>query len=102
MDVAAITTGLGVMALESCGSCGKSSDDLKKCSACKTTWYCDEKCQKAHRQLHRKECRRIAKGHNANPLRSVSNRAFLRSLRHCLELCKEIREIAQQLDSAEH
>ena len=85
------------MTLEICALCGKPSNDLKKCSACKTKWYCDENCQKAHRQLHRKECRRNARE------RKVSNKAFLRSLRHCLEQCRDIREIAQQVaDSAEH
>ena len=33
--------------------------------------------------------------------KNVSNKSFLRSLRDCLVMCKEIREIAQQMDGSE-
>jgi len=42
-----------------CSACGKKSDALKKCTACKCVWYCDKKCQNKHRKEHRKDCKRI-------------------------------------------
>lgn len=47
-------------AMMCCASCGQDSDGLKKCTACKSVWYCNVECQKAHRKAHRKECKRIA------------------------------------------
>ena len=44
-----------------CSKCGKESDTLKKCTACKCVWYCDKDCQNKHRKEHRKECRLIKK-----------------------------------------
>ena len=44
-----------------CSACGKKSDTVKKCTACKCVWYCDKDCQNKHRKEHRKECRRIKK-----------------------------------------
>ena len=44
-----------------CSACGKESDTLKKCTACKCVWYCDVACQKRHRNEHRKECNRVKK-----------------------------------------
>ena len=44
-----------------CSACGKESDALKKCTACKCVWYCDKDCQKHHRGEHKEECRRIKK-----------------------------------------
>ena len=44
-----------------CSACGEKSDALKKCTACKSVWYCDVACQKRHRTEHRKECNRIKK-----------------------------------------
>mmetsp|Transcript_4152 Transcript_4152/g.11757 ORF Transcript_4152/g.11757 Transcript_4152/m.11757 type:complete len:206 (-) Transcript_4152:585-1202(-) len=29
-----------------CSACGKKSDALKQCMACKCVWYCDKECQK--------------------------------------------------------
>ena len=45
-----------------CSKCGKESDTLKKCTACKCVWYCDKDCQNRHWKEHKKECRRIKKG----------------------------------------
>ena len=42
-----------------CSACGKESDALKKCTACKCVWYCDKKCQHKHRKGHKNECRLI-------------------------------------------
>ena len=49
------------MESKSCASCGQRGSDcrLKKCTACKSVWYCNVTCQKAHRKAHRKECKRI-------------------------------------------
>ena len=44
-----------------CSACGKKSDALKKCTACKCVWYCDKKCQNKHWKEHKKECRPIKK-----------------------------------------
>ena len=44
-----------------CSACGKESDTLKKCTACKCVWYCDKECQNKHRKEHRKECKLIKK-----------------------------------------
>jgi hypothetical protein len=44
-----------------CSACGKKSNTLKKCAACKCVWYCDKECQNKHRKEHRKECRGIKK-----------------------------------------
>ena len=44
-----------------CSACGKKSDTVKKCTACKCVNYCDKECQNKHRKEHKKECRRIKK-----------------------------------------
>ena len=44
-----------------CASCGKWSDALKKCTACKRTWYCNVSCQKAHRKDHKEKCKLVEK-----------------------------------------
>lgn len=44
-----------------CAACGKDGDGLKKCTACKSVWYCNVSCQKAHRKAHVKRCKRIEK-----------------------------------------
>ena len=44
-----------------CAACGKDGDGLKKCTACKSVWYCNVSCQKAHRKAHVKMCKRIEK-----------------------------------------
>ncbi len=44
-----------------CSECGKNSDTLMKCRACKCVWYCDKDCQNRHWKVHRKECKRIKK-----------------------------------------
>ena len=44
-----------------CSACGKKSDALKKCTACKCVWYCDKDCQKRHRGEHKTECKLVKK-----------------------------------------
>jgi len=44
-----------------CSKCGKESDTLKKCTACKCVWYCDKDCQNRHWKEHKKECKVIKK-----------------------------------------
>ena len=47
-----------------CANCGKEGD-LKSCAACKMVKYCSRECQSAHRQQHKKECRkRVAELHD--------------------------------------
>ena len=45
-----------------CASCGIAEDNIKSkdCSACKLVRYCGMKCQRDHRQQHRKECKKRA------------------------------------------
>ena len=44
----------------SCAACGESPGNLKRCTGCSSVWYCNETCQKVHRESHKKECKRIA------------------------------------------
>ena len=44
-----------------CSACGKESDAVKTCTACKCVWYCDVTCQKNHRDEHKQECKLIKK-----------------------------------------
>lgn len=40
-----------------CTTCGKeSTDDLDRCSKCKTVYYCGRKCQKIDWKEHKREC----------------------------------------------
>ena len=51
-----------------CANCGKGEEDkvnLKKCGACLSVKYCSAVCQKAHRPLHKKACKkRVAEMHD--------------------------------------
>ena len=50
-------------AMQHCASCGIAGGDeikLKDCSACYLVKYCSVKCQKDHRQKHKKECKKRA------------------------------------------
>jgi mitochondrial splicing suppressor protein 51 len=46
--------------LKACANCDKTSNELgkplKPCAKCKTSAYCDRKCQKDHFKKHKKEC----------------------------------------------
>ena len=42
-----------------CSACGKKSNTLMKCRACRCVWYCDKDCQNKHRKEHKKDCKRI-------------------------------------------
>ena len=44
-----------------CSKCGKKSNALMKCRACKCVWYCDKDCQNKHWKEHKKECKPIKK-----------------------------------------
>ena len=55
------TTSNGTTPTKLCSACGKKSDGLMKCRACKCVWYCDKDCQNKHWKEHKKECRRIKK-----------------------------------------
>ena len=47
--------------MSTCDNCGKEgSNHLKACTACKLVKYCNRECQKKHRPMHKKECRRRA------------------------------------------
>ncbi len=49
---------------EVCAKCGKAEVDnikLRKCNACKLVKYCSVDCQKNHRPLHKKVCKKRAR-----------------------------------------
>ena len=48
------------MAEMSCASCGKETENLKACTACKLVKYCGRECQVAHRSMHKKTCKKKA------------------------------------------
>ncbi|OJD31510.1 mynd domain [Diplodia corticola] len=48
-----------------CASCGKVSDDLKRCAKCHSERYCNRDCQKAHWKTHKKVC--ASRAANAAP-----------------------------------
>ena len=48
------------MATHQCASCQETGDNLKRCTGCKSVWYCNVACQRAHRKHHKKECRERA------------------------------------------
>jgi len=43
-----------------CAECGQGEENLKTCTACKLVKYCNASCQKAHRPMHKKECKKRA------------------------------------------
>ena len=51
----------GIPTKKLCSACGKKSNTLMKCRACKCVWYCDKECQNKHWKEHRKECKPIKK-----------------------------------------
>ena len=55
------TASLIIEAMASCASCGKQSNALKTCTACKSVKYCGRECQTAHRKEHRKACKKRAR-----------------------------------------
>jgi hypothetical protein len=41
---------------QKCNFCNKESKDNKRCSRCKSVWYCDEECQRKDWTQHKKCC----------------------------------------------
>ncbi|EJK72079.1 hypothetical protein THAOC_06430 [Thalassiosira oceanica] len=53
----------GIQEVETCANCGKESGEavkLKHCTACRLVKYCCVDCQRAHRKLHKRACKRRA------------------------------------------
>ena len=47
--------------IDKCAACGtEGGDSLKACTACHMVKYCNRDCQIAHRQQHKKECKKRA------------------------------------------
>jgi len=44
--------------MNTCAACGKSGNNLYKCSACKSVHYCKKQCQYSHWSEHRVECKK--------------------------------------------
>ncbi|KAH9299492.1 hypothetical protein KI387_031174, partial [Taxus chinensis] len=42
-----------------CDACFRPSMNLKRCSACKLTWYCSSACQRNKWKLHQHECKAV-------------------------------------------
>ena len=49
-----------INSMSTCAACGKASDNLKACTACRLVKYCNRDCQISHRAKHKKECRKRA------------------------------------------
>ena len=47
-----------VAIVRSCSSCKKSGSGLRTCTGCYRVYYCDIKCQKSHRKVHKSDCSR--------------------------------------------
>ena len=50
---------LGGAAADECAGCGKAraaGTKLRRCSRCRLVFYCDTKCQRAHRRTHKPSC----------------------------------------------
>ena len=45
-----------VAIVRSCSSCKKSGSGLRACTGCYRVYYCDIKCQKSHRKVHKSDC----------------------------------------------
>ena len=62
--------------LPCCVKCGKKpadKDDVRRCSRCKTVYYCSRHCQKEHwNQSHRKECTLHTCTHSSSAPSSIS------------------------------
>ena len=62
------STDLSEVPKETCANCAKEEDEdnnLKFCGACKLVKYCSAACQRAHRPLHKRECKqRVAELHD--------------------------------------
>jgi hypothetical protein len=43
-------------AAKACDQCGKTCNKPKRCSKCKSVWYCSAECQKKAWKKHKKEC----------------------------------------------
>lgn len=40
-----------------CDNCFKEYQRLKRCSGCKSAWYCSKRCQVEHWKIHKEVCR---------------------------------------------
>eukprot|EP00741_Cyanophora_paradoxa_P024611 tig00000269_g23762.t1 len=46
----------GAASISECSACGRSSDDLLRCSQCRQAQYCDAACQRKHWAAHKAAC----------------------------------------------
>ncbi|KAL7528247.1 hypothetical protein ACHAWF_002494, partial [Thalassiosira exigua] len=49
--------------MSKCAACGKNSNALKQCQACKLVKYCNASCQKEHWSIHKRGCKKRAALH---------------------------------------
>ena len=58
----------------SCTCCGNRKPDMKKCSKCKSVFYCSSACQaKDWTNIHNKICRTLQALHESNPSSQKQN-----------------------------
>ena len=53
-----------------CANCGAEDKkrNLKMCGRCKSVFYCNRKCSKAHWKKHKKSCKKLVKERNEKPV----------------------------------
>ena len=56
LNLAGAASPAAASSASSCAYCGKQGEEFKRCSACKRTWYCGAKCQKAGWKKHKNTC----------------------------------------------
>lgn len=56
-----------------CDHCGKSSDDNKRCTRCRHSFYCNRDCQKADWKYHKKNvCKSVASANEMEKTRDTT------------------------------
>jgi len=87
--------------LKQCAQCGKGEafvGTLLMCSVCKSRFYCDKACQKAHWKSHKTQCKQLQEA-KENPKDELM-RAFLKAERKQEEVCETVRGMGVPIPAA--